>query len=397
VIERRERGVETRNPEYMTFVEDLFEKAAFIADVGYRLVDASPGRCDSELRVLPRHLQQDGYVHAGVQATMADHTAGAAAGTLIARGEQLLTVEFKINLLRSGRGERLVCEARVLKPGRTLIVVESVVYGLEGEKRALTSKATVTLAALEGRASEGQPRYEVEDGVARLTLARPPRNPIDLPTARDLMRAAIRCDEDERVRAVLISAEGAAFSAGGGIGEFVGAGDELPGLLKEMTVYLHAAVSRLVRSRTPVVCAVGGAVAGGGLSLVLALDLVIAAESASFHYGYSRIGLSPDRSSTYFLPRLLGTRRALEFALTSRPLSAEEAREWGLVNRVVVDTELEEIASGLAAELAGALRHLSAPRSCSSAGVGRRLWRRRWSSKPGCSPRPPGPPTPEKA
>ena len=242
--------METRNPEYMTFVEDLFEKAAFIADVGYRLVDAGPGRCDSELRVLPRHLQQDGYVHAGVQATMADHTAGAAAGTLIARGEQLLTVEFKINLLRSGRGERLVCEARVLKPGRTLIVVESVVYGLEGEKRALTSKATVTLAALEGRASEGQPRYEVEDGVARLTLARPPRNPIDLPTARDLMRAAIRCDEDERVRAVLISAEGTAFSAGEGIGEFVGAGDELPGLLKEMTVYLHAAVSRLVvRSR----------------------------------------------------------------------------------------------------------------------------------------------------
>ncbi len=149
--------MEPRNPEYRRFVEALFEQAAFISDVGYRLVDAGPGWCDSELRVLPRHLQQDGYVHAGVQATMADHTAGAAAGTLIEQGQLLLTVEFKINLLRPGRGERFLCEARVLKPGRTLIFVEPAVYGSEGAERALTSKATVTLAALQRRVPEGQP------------------------------------------------------------------------------------------------------------------------------------------------------------------------------------------------------------------------------------------------
>jgi uncharacterized protein (TIGR00369 family) len=122
-----------------------------------RLVDASPGRCDSELQVLPKHLQQDGYVHSGVQATIGDHTAGAVAGTVIATGLLLLTVEFKINLLRPGRGERLVREARVLKPRRTLVVVEAEVYGIEEKGNTLVSKATVTMAALEQRLPEGQP------------------------------------------------------------------------------------------------------------------------------------------------------------------------------------------------------------------------------------------------
>src|SRR5919202_641649 len=149
--------MESRDPEYMTLVKGLFERAAFVSELGLRLVDASPGRCDSELQVLPKHLQQDGYLHAGVQATIADHTTGAAAGTIIAKGLLLLSVEFKINLLRSGRGEWLVCEARVLKPGRTLIVVEAEVYGIKEKRNTLVSKATVTMAALERRPSEGQP------------------------------------------------------------------------------------------------------------------------------------------------------------------------------------------------------------------------------------------------
>lgn len=104
---------------------------------------------------------------------------------------------------------------------------------------------------------------------------------------------------------------------GATLGTFPPPGEDLPSLLKNPTTHLHAAVSRLVRA--PVIAAVNG-VAAGGLSLVLASDLVFAAESASFHYAYSRIGLSPDGSSTYFLPRLLGMRRALEFALMGRAL-----------------------------------------------------------------------------
>lgn len=213
-------------------------------------------------------------------------------------------------------------------------------------------------------------RYELEDGVARLTLDRPPRNMIDIEMGRELMHAAMRCDEDPEVRAVLISGAGEMFSGGGDLKEFSTAADDLPLLVKELTTYLHAAVSRLVRMRAPVISAVNGSAAGGGLSLLLASDVVFATESASFHYAYSRVGLSPDGSSTYFLPRMLGMRRALEFALTGRSLSAEEAQEWGLVTRVVADSELAA-ASSLAAELAAG--------PTESFGATKRLFQRAWT------------------
>ena len=86
--------MESRDPEYMTFVKGLFERAAFVSELGLRLVDASPGRCNSELQVLPKHLQQDGYVHSGVQATIGDHTAGAVAGTIVVLNIALLYLTF---------------------------------------------------------------------------------------------------------------------------------------------------------------------------------------------------------------------------------------------------------------------------------------------------------------
>ncbi len=104
---------------------------------------------------------------------------------------------------------------------------------------------------------------------------------------------------------------------------------------------------------------------------MLASDIVFAAESASFHYGYSRIGFSPDGSSTYFLPRILGMRRALEFALTSRSLTAEEALEWGLVTRVLSDPELDEAASTLATEMAAG--------PTESFGASKRLFQSAWT------------------
>jgi enoyl-CoA hydratase/carnithine racemase len=93
-------------------------------------------------------------------------------------------------------------------------------------------------------------RYELKDGVARITLDRPPSNTIDLVAAREWLRAATRCDEDSRVRAVLITGSGSAFSTGGGdVRECSSAREDLPSLLTELTIHLHAAVSRLVRSR----------------------------------------------------------------------------------------------------------------------------------------------------
>jgi 2-(1,2-epoxy-1,2-dihydrophenyl)acetyl-CoA isomerase len=217
----------------------------------------------------------------------------------------------------------------------------------------------------------GTLRYDLEDRVARITLDRPPRNALNLEMARELMHAATRCDEDRRVRAVLISGAGGTFGVGGDLEEFSEAGDDLPLLLKELATQLHAAVSRLVRMRAPVVAAVEGAVAGGGMSLVLASDVALAAKGATFRHAYSRLGISPDGASTYFLPRLVGMRRAQEFALTGRVLSAEEAREWGLVTRVVPDAELAGAASSAARELAAG--------PTESLGATKRLFHRGWT------------------
>ncbi len=194
---------------------------------------------------------------------------------------------------------------------------------------------------------------EVRDGVAHLTLNRPDNaNTLDPAMARDLMHATIACDEDPRVRAVLLTGAGSMFCAGGDIKSFDAAADALPAFIKEVTTYLHAGLSRLARMRAPVVAAVNGAAAGAGMSLACAADLVVAAESARFTMAYTRIGLVPDGSSTYYLPRVVGLRRAQELMLTNRVLSAREALEWGIVTRVVPDSELAGEAGKLAASLA---------------------------------------------
>jgi uncharacterized protein (TIGR00369 family) len=126
----------------------IFYQAPFIAALGIQLDSLGPGECTTTLVLQERHLQQDGYVHAGVQATMADHTAGAAAATLIQEGQIVLTAEFKINLLRPAKGERLICKSKVLKPGKQLTVVESEVFCVASEKEQLVSKAMATIAVV---------------------------------------------------------------------------------------------------------------------------------------------------------------------------------------------------------------------------------------------------------
>lgn len=195
--------------------------------------------------------------------------------------------------------------------------------------------------------------YETRDGVAYITLNREAAaNAINLQMGRDLMLVALRCDEDPGVRAVLIRAKGKIFCAGGDLGSFSSAGEGMPRLLKELTTYLHAAISRFARMRAPVVAAVHGSAAGAGFSLACASDLLVCAESAKFTLAYTRVGLTPNGSSTYYLPRLIGTRRALELMLTNRVLSSQEALAWGLVNRVVADDQLAQESESLARQLA---------------------------------------------
>ncbi len=134
-------------------VNRIFTSAPFAADLGLRLESVGPGECTSVLPLERRHLQQDGYVHAGVQAAVADHTAGGAAASLLRKGQYVLSAEFKINLLRAAKGERLICRARVLKAGAQLTVVESEVFCVTSSAERLVSKATVTLAVISPRAT----------------------------------------------------------------------------------------------------------------------------------------------------------------------------------------------------------------------------------------------------
>src|SRR3989442_1821995 len=204
--------------------------------------------------------------------------------------------------------------------------------------------------------------YEVKDHVARITLNRPDAaNALNMEMGLDLMHASIRASEDPAVRAVILTGAGKMFSGGGDLKSFAAQEDRLPGHLKEVALYLHAAISRFVRMDAPVIAAVNGTAGGGGMSLCLFADLVLAAESAKFTLAYTRAGLSPDGGSTYFLPRIIGVRRALELALTNRILTAKEALEWGIVTRVVPDVQLQAQAQTLAAQLAaGPTRAFSA-------------------------------------
>ncbi len=191
----------------------------------------------------------------------------------------------------------------------------------------------------------------IENNIATLTLNRPESaNTINATMARELSHAAVVCDQSDEVRALVIRSEGKIFSAGGDLEAMAGA--DAPATVMRLAGDLHLAVARFARMNAPVIAAVNGTVAGGGFSLTLAADLVVSAESAKYVLAYTNAGLSPDGSATYFLPRRIGDRRARELMLTNRVLTATEALDWGLINRVVADDELEASVAELATTLA---------------------------------------------
>jgi 2-(1,2-epoxy-1,2-dihydrophenyl)acetyl-CoA isomerase len=196
-------------------------------------------------------------------------------------------------------------------------------------------------------------RFEIRDSVAWITINRPEAyNAIDSHATKEFYDIANRCSVDRSVRAVVMTGAGErAFCAGGDVAEFART-DNMELLVRKMTGDLHTAVSRLAWLRAPVIAAVNGVAAGAGLSLAACADLVIAADTATFTSAYTRIGLTPDGSSTFFLTRLLGRRRVLDLYMTNRVLSAQEALDWGLVNRVVPAADLIGEATKLAAQLA---------------------------------------------
>lgn len=198
--------------------------------------------------------------------------------------------------------------------------------------------------------------YSAADGVARIELNRPEvANTIDLTLARELGEAARRAGQDDAVRAVVLSGAGKRFCGGGDIGSFARAADPAADLL-ELARAADQAVLALESLTKPVVTAVQGAVAGGGLGIMLGGDVVVAAEGTKFVFAYPAIGLSPDCGASTALPLAMGRHRALAFALRDQPLGADEAREQGLVAEVVADplARAEELAATWAAGSASA-------------------------------------------
>jgi 2-(1,2-epoxy-1,2-dihydrophenyl)acetyl-CoA isomerase len=199
--------------------------------------------------------------------------------------------------------------------------------------------------------------FEKQGTIARLALNRPDAaNGLDSLMASELKQAAQLCSGDPELKAVVLSASGRFFCAGGDIKEMMSHGDEVGAAVKSLADDLHRAISTLSRMQAALIVAVNGVAAGAGFSLALIGDIVLAAESSSFTMAYTRAGLCPDGSSSYFLPRLVGLRKAQELMLTNRTLGAQEACALGMVTRVVADDDLGAQAEQVASDLANSAR-----------------------------------------
>jgi 2-(1,2-epoxy-1,2-dihydrophenyl)acetyl-CoA isomerase len=195
--------------------------------------------------------------------------------------------------------------------------------------------------------------YDVRDGVAHVRFAQADRaNAVNPAFAADLRKAMIEIEFDPVVKAVSVTAEGKVFCAGGDLKLFHESGDRLPSVAADLLVDFHGAVYKMNTIPKPFVAGVRGAAGGAGLSLMSAFDLVVSGESAKYTMAYTRAGVTPDGTSSYFLARHIGLRRMLDLTLTNRVLSAAEAEAWGLVNRVVADDEVDHATAELAQQLA---------------------------------------------
>jgi 2-(1,2-epoxy-1,2-dihydrophenyl)acetyl-CoA isomerase len=189
-----------------------------------------------------------------------------------------------------------------------------------------------------------------EQGVTTVTLNRPDvLNAFNRPMARELQEALAAAASDSTVRAVLLTGAGRGFCAGQDLGEAISAKLDLGDIVR--TSY-NPIVTAIREMEKPVVCAVNGVAAGAGANLALSCDIVVAAEDASFIQSFSKVGLVPDTSGTFFLPRLVGPARATALMFFADKVPASRALEWGMIYQVVPASVLLETASSVARQLA---------------------------------------------
>lgn len=199
-------------------------------------------------------------------------------------------------------------------------------------------------------------KFELNESVAVITLNRPEAlNALSEPLVVDLARALAQATEAQ-ARAVVLTGAGRAFCSGGDLREMKTAlanwDTDQPAFSDEHLLNLHRCIQMMRDAPMPFVAAVNGVCAGAGTNFALACDIVFAGESATFNEGFIKIGLTPDCGGSYFLPRLVGEKRAAELLMTGDSISSIEAHKIGMINRVVADENLVDEAIKFAARLA---------------------------------------------
>ena len=197
-------------------------------------------------------------------------------------------------------------------------------------------------------------RCEIRPPIAEIVLDRPEAGNTFTPELlSELAEVTLRLATESSVRAVVLRGAGKNFCFGANVDMFLEEPpDRRPALLRDLVTRFHQAVTRLTRLEVPVLGVAHGMVVGGGLALLAACDVVLAAESTRFRMGWSGIGLTMDGGTTWTLPRILGPHRALVLIYTNRVFSAAEAERWGLVNWLAPDGDLERRTAELSASLA---------------------------------------------
>lgn len=197
-------------------------------------------------------------------------------------------------------------------------------------------------------------KFEISEGVARLSLNRPDSLNCFNERMHEEVRGALEgVAEDGRVRALLITGEGRGFCAGQDLGDRrTRPGDEAPDLGATLDQHYNPLIRTLRSLDVPVICAVNGVAAGAGANIALACDIVLAARSAKFIQAFCKLGLVPDSGGTWALPRLLGDARARGLAMLGEAVSAEQAEQWGMIWKCVDDAALQTEAQALARHLA---------------------------------------------
>lgn len=194
--------------------------------------------------------------------------------------------------------------------------------------------------------------WGVEEQIGRIVLTRPESaNSLTRATTRALVTAiddVLECQP----RVVVLAAQGRIFCCGGDINEFVAAGSALDELVDDILVPLHRALYRLVSAPLPVISAVNGPIGGAGTGLALCADFVLGAASLKLRTGYAAVGLSPDVGASYFLARRIGAVRAQQWLMLSDIIDAERCLQYGAVDALHPDAELEAAVDNLAKRLA---------------------------------------------